>query len=277
MQTSRLTSTLRRLIWRDPAARLVETTAGSSCGVMPTAMASEKSRASRNGLWSSTLMTKIEVVRAPATLTSSIEKRRRPTWNSVSSWWVLSPVAMAPNSVCDPVATTTPRPLPAWTTVPISAHPESSARAAGLVHRRRSSSPPAGTRPSAPTRRTRAGRRRRRRMSAGTTSPRLSSTTSPGTSEVTSTRPNAPPRRTTASWVTCEWSEAAAFSARYSLTKPSPTETTTMKPMMTASPCSPTKYDAVAATSSRPSRGESSWCHRTVRTRAWWVAIAFGP
>ena len=67
MHTSRLTSTLRRLIRRDPAARLVDTTAGSSCGVMPTAMASENSRASMIGLCSATLITKIDVVSAPAT------------------------------------------------------------------------------------------------------------------------------------------------------------------------------------------------------------------
>ena len=67
MQTSRLTSTLRRLIRREPAARLVDTTAGSSCGVMPTAIASENSSASMIGLCSTTLITKIEVVSAPAT------------------------------------------------------------------------------------------------------------------------------------------------------------------------------------------------------------------
>ena len=67
MQTSRLTSTLRRLIRREPAARLLETTAGSSCGVMPTAMASENSSASMIGLCSTTLITKIDVVSAPAT------------------------------------------------------------------------------------------------------------------------------------------------------------------------------------------------------------------
>ena len=67
MQTSRLTSTLRRLIRRDPAARLVDTTAGSSCGVMPTAMARENSSASMIGLCSATLMMKIELVSAPAT------------------------------------------------------------------------------------------------------------------------------------------------------------------------------------------------------------------
>ena len=64
MHTSRLTSTLRRLIRRAPAARLVETTAGSSCGVIPTAIASEKSNASMIGLCSTTLITKIDAVAA---------------------------------------------------------------------------------------------------------------------------------------------------------------------------------------------------------------------
>ena len=67
MQTRRLTSTLRLLIRREPAARLLDTTAGSSCGVMPTAIANENNRASMIGLCSTTLSTKIEVVSAPAT------------------------------------------------------------------------------------------------------------------------------------------------------------------------------------------------------------------
>ena len=45
-----------------PAAGL--TTAGSSCGVIPTAMAKENSNASMNGLCSATLITKIDVVKA---------------------------------------------------------------------------------------------------------------------------------------------------------------------------------------------------------------------
>ena len=40
---------------------------------------------------------------------------------------MLSPAAILPNSVRGPVATTTPTPLPALTTVPISAQPASSA------------------------------------------------------------------------------------------------------------------------------------------------------
>ena len=84
MQTSRLTSTLRRASRRVPTARLVLTTAGSSCGVMPTAMASEKSSDSIKGLCSSRFVTRISPVSASATCTSSTENRRNPTWKSVS-------------------------------------------------------------------------------------------------------------------------------------------------------------------------------------------------
>ena len=49
MHTSRLTSTFFSARRRDPVARLVETTAGSSCGVMPTATASENRTASMTG------------------------------------------------------------------------------------------------------------------------------------------------------------------------------------------------------------------------------------
>jgi hypothetical protein len=60
------------------------------------AIASENSSASMTGLWSTTLIAKIDVVNAPATYTSSIENRRNPTWNSVSSWCVPSPAAILP-------------------------------------------------------------------------------------------------------------------------------------------------------------------------------------
>ena len=78
MVTSRLTSTRRRASCREPVDRLTLTMAGSSCGVMPMAMASENSSASSNGRENATLMTKIEIVSTAATRTSSLEKSRRP-------------------------------------------------------------------------------------------------------------------------------------------------------------------------------------------------------
>ena len=94
---------------REPVERLTVTIAGSSCGVIPIAIASENSSASRNGRESATLMTKIETVSTPATWTSSSEKPRSPTWNAVSACRSPSPTAISPNAVRVPVATTTPR------------------------------------------------------------------------------------------------------------------------------------------------------------------------
>ena len=85
MHTRRLTRTPWRARRRDPVARLVVTTAGRSCGVIPTAIARENRTDSSNGRCKSRLITKIELVKTPATWTRSTEKCRRPAWNSVTS------------------------------------------------------------------------------------------------------------------------------------------------------------------------------------------------
>ena len=85
MVTRRLTRTRLRASARDPVERLTETIAGSSCGVIPIAIASENSSESINGRESAMLITKIETVSTPATLTSNAEKPRRPTWKAVSA------------------------------------------------------------------------------------------------------------------------------------------------------------------------------------------------
>ena len=70
MHTRRLTSTLSSASRRDPVARLVLTTAGSSCGVMPTAIASANSTESITGRCSSRLVTRISTVSVIATHSS---------------------------------------------------------------------------------------------------------------------------------------------------------------------------------------------------------------
>ena len=67
MQTSRLTRTLSRASLRDPVARLVLTTAGSSCGVIPTAIASANNTESITGRRSNRLVTRMSTVSASAT------------------------------------------------------------------------------------------------------------------------------------------------------------------------------------------------------------------
>ena len=93
------------------------------------------------------------------------------------------------------------------------------------------------------------------RTSAGTSSPSSSRITSPGTSSMTSTRSKLPSRRTTAVWWMPECIAAAARSARYSFTKPRPTLTSRMTPMMIACVLSPRKYDSTAVTASSAEHG----------------------
>ncbi len=164
---------------------------------------------------------------------------------------------MAPNWVRAPVAVTTTRALPACTTVPISAQPDSSASGvpAGIVavFFSTGSDSPVSTDSSHSSPEVCSSL-----MSAGTMSPSCTSTMSPGTSVVTSTTTGWPPRTASVRWRICECSASAAFSARYSLTNPNPTDSARITPMITASLRSPTKYDATAATSNSPSSGERS-------------------
>ena len=117
--TSRFTSTRLRASAREPVDRLTDTIAGSSCGVMPIAMASEKSRVSSSGRENATLTTKMKTVSTPATRARKPENSRRPTWKAVCASRSDRPAEMCPNELAMPVATTTPRPAPSCTTVPM--------------------------------------------------------------------------------------------------------------------------------------------------------------
>ena len=70
MHTNRFTSTLALASWRAPVARPVLTTAGSSCGVIPTAIASENSTESMIGFCNSRLLIKMITISATATCSS---------------------------------------------------------------------------------------------------------------------------------------------------------------------------------------------------------------
>ena len=83
MLMRRFTSTLRAASRRLPVERLTETIAGSSCGVIPMAIARENRSASTSGRPSTKLMTKMATVSAPATPASMRENELRPTWKAV--------------------------------------------------------------------------------------------------------------------------------------------------------------------------------------------------
>ena len=198
MVTRRLTRTRLRASAREPLERLTDTIAGSSCGVMPIAMARLKSRASISGRSRATLIAKIPTVRTPATLTSRAEKPRSPSWKAVSVGRSPSPTAIFPKAVAMPVATTTPSPEPWWTMVPMKAHDGRSTAesegGSGAVDFGAGSDSPVSTASSHSS-----PLASRSRRSAGTTSPTRSAMTSPGTRVVTSTLSSVPSRRTRAS------------------------------------------------------------------------------
>ena len=96
----------------EPAERLTVTMAGIISGAMPTAMASEKSRASIRGRDSATLTMKMNAVRTAATSNRKRENRANPTSKAVRPCVSARPAAICPNAVRAPVRTTTPRPTP---------------------------------------------------------------------------------------------------------------------------------------------------------------------
>ena len=276
IQTSRLTRTPFRARRRDPVARLVVTTAGRSCGVIPTAMASENSSDSSSGRSRIRLITKIEVVSTPATWTSSTENFRRPVWNSVTSWRSPRPAAMRPNSARAPVSTTTARPPPPRTTVPMNAHDDISASSApggpGAADFSAGMDSPVSTDSSHSRASTSVNR-----TSAGTICPNVSCTTSPGTSSRTSIGREWPSRRTTTSCVICVCNACAASSARYSLTNPSPTETSRIRAMIAAFVRSPTKNETAAVTTRRRSNALRSWRASTDQGRTRCTVMTLSP
>ncbi len=255
MHTSRLTSTLSRASRRDPVARLVLTTAGSSCGVIPTAIASANSTESITGRRSSRLVTKI----------STRQGDRHPqqqVGESAQTGLELGlglPLTQAGGDAAElgvaRRSRTPPRsPRPALTMVPMNARSVESARPASALTGCGDFSEAADSpdrmlslhsRPLTSISRT----------SAGTASPSASRITSPGTRSLTSTLMNCPSRRTTALWCTAECSAAEARSARYSLTKPKPMLAARMTPMMIACVLSPRKNETHRGSRQQPEHG----------------------
>ena len=229
------------------------TIAGSSCGVRPTAIASANRADWRIERPSAALITKIEPASTAVTVASRREKSCSPCWNAVSPCCSPRRTAIAPNAVREPVRTTTPRPPPPLTSVPMKAHERRSsgespggwASAVFVVAR----DSPVSTDSSHSSSCTSSSRR-----SAGITSPTRRCTTSPGTSCVTAISAGAPSRSTAARCWISECSSSTAFSERYSLKKLRPTLIAMIAPMINASVRSPTTAETTAATSNSNSR-----------------------
>ena len=275
MATSRLTSTRFATRARDPADRLTVTMAGIISGAMPTAMASENSSASMSGRDRATLTAKMNTVRTAATPNRNRENFDSPTSKAVWDCRSPSPAAIRPNAVRVPVPTTTPRPEPWWTTVPMNAQPgcpSGSPSSTGAGDLATGSDSPVST-PSSHSSSSTATRR----TSAGTMTPMRSTTRSPGTRSATGTWTVAPSRTASASWWIFPRSEVIAISARYSFTNPSPTLRATITAMMTALVPPPVSPDTRAAPSRSTRIGLRTWRKRTVPARTRRTPSRFGP
>ena len=100
-------------------------------------------------------------------------------------------------------------------------------------------------------------------MSAGTTAPRLTRTTSPGTNSVTVISRGVESRITTTRCVTRECNASDARSARNSLTNPNPMLARRITPITIEFVASPRRRDSPAVTINRIRMGLFNWLPST--------------
>ena len=122
------------------------TIAGSSCGVMPIAIASENSSASISGRCSATLITKIDAGQHAGDPHEQLREVAEPGLERRLGLALAEPGGDLAERRAVPVATTTPRPAPWCTTVPMNAHDGRSPARRRPPRPARSTSPPAATR-----------------------------------------------------------------------------------------------------------------------------------
>ena len=116
----RLTITLFCAIRFAPWARFILIIAGKSCGVSPTANASENKNESSTGRFRYTLMAKIATTSMSVTSSKKYPKYFTPCSNSVSGALSFRLSETLPNSVSLPVRTITAFALPLTTCAPIN-------------------------------------------------------------------------------------------------------------------------------------------------------------
>ncbi len=107
-------------ITREPRESVMLMMAGKSCGVMPTASATEKSSESITGFLKRTLTTNTNTVKISIMAVSRYPNCRIPRSNSVSGGREVICAEMSPNSVLAPVCVMSTVALPVRTTVPIN-------------------------------------------------------------------------------------------------------------------------------------------------------------
>ena len=246
IEARRFTITLPLAIILAPCARLILIMAGKSCGVSPTASASEKRKESKAGRFRNTLITKMTKTKMSVTSIRKYPKRLTPLSNSVSGDLSLRRSDILPNSVSFPVPIIRADAVPLITCVPI--HSEFFLALRGVS---------SGTAPTcfstgyvSPVRAASSifsESDSRRTQSAGTTAPAFRITTSPGTSSSTGTNTCLPSRSTVVLILTTSRSFATASLAPRSCQNPRSPLIRTMVRIIMASTVSLRKKDSPIA------------------------------
>ena len=246
---SRFTITFRLDSSIADRASVTVTIIGSSSGVSPTASASANISDSSTGRWNEMFTTRTNSTINTVRRMISMPNRRMPTAKAVAGGFSARLVARWPSAVLPPVRQTTIVAVPLITEVPAKTAFDAPA---GFSAPRAASPACFSAGYGSPVRRawlTKRSRLSSSRESAGTRSPAISSTMSPGTSWSIGTERLAPSRRTVACTATDRRSASTAFCARTSWTKSSVMLIVTMVTTMTKLATSPVAADSPLATS----------------------------
>ena len=258
------TIALRRAMRRTPTASTAVTMAGIF-GTAATPSATPSSRTSVSASRPRTRCTSTMVPIIAMAMQTTTAPSTLPTWSSSRCSGVVSFAvdpsipATRPISVRIPVATTTARPRPYVTVVPLNSMSTRSASAVSVgsasTHLSMGTLSPVSEASAA-----RSAVDSITRASAGTVSPSSSSRTSPTTSSRAGMRRRSPSRTTVASAADIERRAATACSARDSCTKPSVALRSTIAMMAIAS------YGRAASRSAIQSESEIAVAARSSRT-----------
>src|SRR5208337_1059861 len=251
---------------------------GSSSGVSPTASASGNINDSSTGRWKKMLITRTNSTISTVKRMISMPKRRMPTAKAVAGGFSDRLVARWPSAVRSPVRHKTMVPVPLMTEVPANTAldaPEGFSAPVALSFASFSAGYGSPVRSAWFTNRSRLSMSR---ASAGTRSPAMSSTTSPGTSPSIGNDTTAPSRRTVA-WTATERRRAStAFWARTSWTKSRVMLAVITQSTMRKLATSPVAADRPLATSRIMTSGLRNRARNCSQSgERFTVAASFGP
>jgi len=237
-----------------PRDSVTETIIGSSSGVRPTASATANRNDSNTGRCCAAFTSSTNSTSRMVSRRINVPKAWVPRSKAVAGGRTASVSAISASAVSWPVCTTTTRPLPLTTEVPIRTT-FAAAVISVAVSAKTACFSTGYDSPVSIAWLTKRSRASIMRPSAGTRSPAASDTTSPGTRSAIGTSRGCPSRQTVARTATVLRRRSTARPARYSCTKSSSTLISTISVMTTKLRTSPRKAETTDAASSTSTSG----------------------